>query len=522
MKNKFADKVGIESVQKASDKNAFLKIGSDNIWLLALIFVISSLILTKSAYHADGYLSPDSTYYIALAQNLADGKGFVIANDGRGVAKFVPFAVWPVGYPYLIYLVSEITNTSAFWASKILNIAVIVSAMLILYKLFRPTGLYYSALLAGGAFLEIFSYSWSETVFILLLIIFSALLAKLLADAQESRRLYVLASITLVSVCLFLCRYVGVFSAGILALAALYQFWNKKKIYGAYIAACAAVSLIVCSLYLISNKSGTGYLTGMPRSSAAETNLEMLIQFLIATVRSAFFPLYAWNPLSAVQSAIVVAYVAATIFILREIRRGPVRLFSAGNFDMTAFSFFAVGAGYLASIIVIRWISDFDEFNFRLLAPGALLILIAVLRHLEVANKAIPKSLRAFIGISVILSILAQGQVALLAIRNGLSYKENLAELYNTYKSVPAGSIIVFPPKHLAYMRTDLYLATPRKLPNGSMKESMNQLLQSLDKTRDVYVSIPSVKFDEKYYDSTLNRFIEQYEAGSLIKLDRT
>jgi hypothetical protein len=495
---------------------------SDYLWLVALQFLIFALIIMKAASDPDGYLSPDSTNYLALAQNLLDGNGLTVANNGRGVAESSPFAIWPIGYPSLIYLISKITGATVFWSSKILNLAIMASATAILYSLFRPTGLFYAVLLGGGAFIEIFSYTWSETIFIVFLIVFSALLSKLLADERNVGKLSILASITLVSVCLFLSRYIGAFSIGILGLAALYRFWQGKKWYGVSIAICAVASFAICALYLVNNKLGTGYYTGMPRSSAAETHIEIVIQLLIAVLRGAFFPLYAWNPLSPVQDAIVAAYIAALFFVVREIRRGKVRLLSPANFDATAFSFLAVGSSYLASIIAIRWVSDFDKYDFRLLGPGALLILIALLRQIEVANRSLPSSVRAFIGVSVILSILAQGHSLMLSMRKGLSYRENMVEVYNAYKSVPAGSIVVFPSRHLAYLRPDLHLGEPRALPDGSVKESMSELLQSLDKTREVYVYIPRLVLNEKYYDSTWNRFIETHKVGSLVKMNST
>ena len=44
---------------------------------LILIFIFLALgILTKSFFNEDGYISPDSAGYLALAQNLVEGNGF--------------------------------------------------------------------------------------------------------------------------------------------------------------------------------------------------------------------------------------------------------------------------------------------------------------------------------------------------------------------------------------------------------------------------------------------------------------
>ena len=48
-------------------------------YLLLMFFLIAILISIKSYFN--GYLTPDSTEYLALAQNLLEGNGYFISTD---------------------------------------------------------------------------------------------------------------------------------------------------------------------------------------------------------------------------------------------------------------------------------------------------------------------------------------------------------------------------------------------------------------------------------------------------------
>lgn len=48
------------------------------------------------------FLTPDSHYYLQAAQNLLNGKGYIITFEGKDTFC----AIWPIGYSGLIALVS--------------------------------------------------------------------------------------------------------------------------------------------------------------------------------------------------------------------------------------------------------------------------------------------------------------------------------------------------------------------------------------------------------------------------------
>ena len=72
--------------------------------LLAMYLAICVTIIFRSLADETGYNTPDSEYYLELAKNLTEGRGFYMSNEypipeERLPQNQVPFTAWPVGYP---------------------------------------------------------------------------------------------------------------------------------------------------------------------------------------------------------------------------------------------------------------------------------------------------------------------------------------------------------------------------------------------------------------------------------------
>ena len=79
-------------------------------WYLLMIFIMMAVaIVIKSYFHPDGYLNVDSTYYLGLAQNLLEGKGYYVSAYGITGQDRELFAIWPVGYSTIIFVVAKLT-----------------------------------------------------------------------------------------------------------------------------------------------------------------------------------------------------------------------------------------------------------------------------------------------------------------------------------------------------------------------------------------------------------------------------
>ena len=116
----------------------------EDLFLFVVFIIITLAIIFKSYFNFHGYVSPDSGHYLALAEHLKNGDGFLISAYEFGGEKNEFFAIWPVGYPVLITVVSILTSTSVFWASKILNIILIGFLFLLFRSLFKNNAYIYS------------------------------------------------------------------------------------------------------------------------------------------------------------------------------------------------------------------------------------------------------------------------------------------------------------------------------------------------------------------------------------------
>ncbi|MDT8417655.1 MAG: hypothetical protein RQ864_07590, partial [Lutibacter sp.] len=263
--------------------NIFNKLRKEDWYLITIFFVMTITILLKSYFNPSGYLSPDSIYYLSLAQNLLDNYSFYIYGPNM---KIELFAVWPVGYPFLIFLTAKITSLSVFFASKLLNILFIGLVLFFFKKLFNKNAYLYGLIFLFASLIQIYTYSWSESVFIFCLVWFSTSIYELLARTKKNPGIYL--SILFSSLFLFLSRYIGAFSFGVIGLIGLYYLFVKKdKSRSIILISIALINLSLMSIYLHHNFIISGYITGLHRYFAPATNihlLEMLLKSIISEI----------------------------------------------------------------------------------------------------------------------------------------------------------------------------------------------------------------------------------------------
>jgi len=126
------------------------------VFFVTIVGLIYSII-SNSYFDTNGFLTSDSTHFLKLAQSLRDNNGLdVYSWTNSGDKQF--FSTWPIGYPMLIYLVSNISQLDVFWSSKIANI---ICAILIIFSVRRYLKVGFSIIgiiFLSGSFLNIFSY----------------------------------------------------------------------------------------------------------------------------------------------------------------------------------------------------------------------------------------------------------------------------------------------------------------------------------------------------------------------------
>ena len=255
-------------------KNLNLKFYRQDYYLLVIFIMMATAIVVKSYFNLDGYLSPDSTNYLTLAQNLLNGEGYYVSAYGVSDQDREFFAKWPAAYPSFIALMAKLTGLSLFWASKLLNIMLIGIILGILRALFKHNAYVYGLILLFSSYIEIFSYTWSETLFIAALLWFAVSVHLFMANPKKIIFLYF--SIMIASLLLFMSRYIGAFSFGLIGLLGFYYALVKKDRTKALILiAIATLNITIMFLYLHHNYIETGFITGMQRIASHETNLEL-------------------------------------------------------------------------------------------------------------------------------------------------------------------------------------------------------------------------------------------------------
>lgn len=470
-------------------------------WYLASLFLtISVFILLVSYFNSDGYLSPDSTNYLSVAQNLINGNGYIIPSD-----RIQPFAVWPVGYPTLIAIIAFVTGLTVFWASKLLNIILIVSIFLLLRKYYKENAYLVAMIFTWGSYITLYFYTWSETVFILSLILVSISIYEFIKTDKPTLLNYVF--ILLSTLLLFFSRYIGVFGFGLVGLLGVYYFFNKKFLISLRLVLISVIGLGIMGYILYINYTLTGYPTGMPRIKSPETNIELLLSLI-----KAFFYEFTLPVHSGGFKALLIFGFQITILIMGYKLYGlKINKANSNNYRLEII-FSIIGIVYLFFIILMRWLSQFDEFSFRLLGPGTILLYIAFFGFLikqKVFNEN--KWLKQYVFLFSIMSLLINGVYITVKhyYKNG-SYYENMDKLIFEIKEIPVNSSIIFPDKHLKYLRLDLSFYTPYYKPYYEIQETWNNFLNRIDcgnKKLYIYTAYKEIDVSGRFHKSVIDAY---------------
>ncbi|MGZ3305025.1 MAG: hypothetical protein ACXU8U_04110, partial [Asticcacaulis sp.] len=118
--------------------------------------VAAVMVLAAATAIVFGYLSPDSWYYILIAQGLRTGHGCAMYG------KYL--AVYPCGYPAVLALTAPLSNLAAFMvSSKIANLLLLSGSFFLTWKASRNI-IVATVVVLNPITLLIFLYTWSENL----------------------------------------------------------------------------------------------------------------------------------------------------------------------------------------------------------------------------------------------------------------------------------------------------------------------------------------------------------------------
>jgi hypothetical protein len=308
------------------------------------------------AAHGGIGVSPDSVVYISTAGNIHD-HGQI--NDFTNM----PVMDFPAFYPLFLSSLLFLTGKSVVSFGPVLN--GLLFALLIwlcgwmMERWPRPSRYYKWAILVfivlSPCLLEVYSMIWSETIFILLSILF-------MIGCHRYFRTHTLGSLLLIGVIAGLAcvtRYAGV---SIVALGGLLMLcdgrlrWGGKKL--AHMALYGLVSISFLALNLYRNYRLTETLTGY-REKGVTSLAGNLYDF--GSVFCDWLPFFNERYAAAKVVALIFLLLITGIFVFRLARRAG--FFS---YDTIAVSYFVV---YAFFILFTATVSRFQQLDSRLLSP---------------------------------------------------------------------------------------------------------------------------------------------------------
>jgi hypothetical protein len=441
-------------------------------WPLAFaIWMIAGAAIFANAYlHSRGYLTSDSIAYLRQSAFLLDGLGFYSSYTDDLFPKF--FSTWPLGYPLSIAATGLVFNLTPFWASKLLNLILLAAAFLALKGLFGRDDWVAALFFLSGSMISVFSHTWSEGMFITAELFFILSLVKFSNSYQLRYAIYILLSM----VALFLVRYIGVFVLIVIAINCSTLLYQKDYRRMLTLTVISGLFFAVVAAYLYNNHRLTGYLTGVPKSAASETTSALIIALAKQQVVEFNF-VYSFLPHNPIDIGIfllvLIAPVAITIYWLklREQIAPDSGATDSGAIDGGAQVitdvqgranqwryFLLTGMVYWVVLVSLRFVTQFDLFNHRLLAPASILFYLALLSLLQTKRPDWFRGLAyVLIGLAIVSIIYNVVYRPLQMFRsNEKSFPVVLEEIARQYQDVPAGSLVLCGDEHLQYLRPDL------------------------------------------------------------------
>ncbi|MDB4918757.1 hypothetical protein [Mucilaginibacter sp.] len=314
-----------------------------------------------TAYSGVG-LSPDSIMYASTATNIQAHGSLLTFNK-------TPLVFFPVFYPFFLGVIQFISGVDPIKAGAIINAFLFASVIFttgwIMQKFVAHSRIYkwiiLAAIILSPGLLEIYSFLWSETLFILETLFFIIAYWRYM-HTHTTKALLVVAVITAISC---ITRYAGVTIVGTGGLMLLLdnELPIRKKIQHILIFGFISISLLAANLLLNSFSTGLSTGTREPSITPFFKNL-----YYFGTV------ICDWGSLSkgAYPFAILIASVILLALIGILIWKACKK--SINSYENIVIAFAVV---YGLFIVISASISRYEAINSRLLAPMFIPLLIA-------------------------------------------------------------------------------------------------------------------------------------------------
>lgn len=307
-------------------------------------------------------LSPDSIMYASAADSFQAHGNMMTFNK-------TPITFFPVFYPFFLGVIEFFSRINPMEAGAMINrflfAGVIFTSGWIMERFMSHSRIYkwlvLIAIILSPALLEIYSYLWSETLFILEILFFIIAWWKY-THTHSIRMLMIAAIITAISC---ITRYAGVtiVATGGLLILLDYELTIRKKISHLFLYGFVSVSLLAGNLLM--NAIATGLSTGTREPSVTPFFKNL---YYVGTV------INDWGSLSDKADAWAVPITSVILLALIAILAWKTWKRRINSYENIVIAFALV---YALFIIVSASITRYETIDSRLLAPVFIPLLIS-------------------------------------------------------------------------------------------------------------------------------------------------
>lgn len=333
-------------------------------------------------------ISPDSIMYASTARNIYEHGTLITFNGG-------PLVFFPVFYPFFLSICIFITGgASIFSIAPVIN-GILFGAVIFfsgyIISRFDAKSLIYKwliliALILSPALLEIYTYLWSETLFILEVVLFPVIYRQYILKHTTKSLLWV----CLLTAIACITRYIGVtlIMAGGMMLLLDKELPIRKKIYHVLLFGFSSITFLVINL--IKNRLSSGLSTGTREPSI--TPLGKNLYYTGITYRQ-------WMGLPNSLDKYGIAISCFMIFALAAIL---VWRFAKGRLNRPEGIITMYALVYAAFLPVLATFSRFEPLNSRLMSPVFVSLLIGITCWVPDALKGVKLSRQLAFAVPVV------------------------------------------------------------------------------------------------------------------------
>lgn len=318
--------------------------------------VAGFLLIQLLCRHGGIGISPDSVVYLSTAQHIHDHG---VINDFTNTPMMDFPAFYPVFLSGIIFLMGKSVPVFGPMLNGLLFAWLIWLCGWVMDRFSRASRWYKWTLLlfivGSPCLLEVYSMIWSETLFLVLSVLFMIGCHRYFKDHSTVSLLLIALIAGLVSIT----RYAGV---SIIAMGGLLMLcdgrlrWGARKIAHLFLYGLVSVSFLAWNIYR--NYKVTGTFTGY-REKGVTPLLTNLHDF--GSVLCDWMPFFNQRYGLATVIAIVFILLITGVFVFRLVRKTD--FFS---YDTIAIGYFVVYAGF---IVFTATVSRFQQLDSRLLSP---------------------------------------------------------------------------------------------------------------------------------------------------------